>query len=183
MANIETEFTPNPHSLKFNVHQVLLEKGTLFFTESSQAASSPLARKLLAIPFVQEVLLSRDFVTVTRDPSTETWVLVIPAVTRILEEHLTSGKPVLEGAGAESLVDQSPSDIERRIRQVLDEKVRPAVARDGGDITFYGFADGVVTLHLRGACSTCPSSMATLKAGVERILCEAVPEVREVVQA
>ena len=181
MSSIETEFTPNPHSLKFNVNQVLLEKGTLFFTELSQAAASPLVQKLLKVPFVREVLIGHDFVTVSRDPATETWALVIPSVSQILEEHLKSGKPVVEGPAAEGPAG-GQSDVEVRIRQVLDEKVRPAVAKDGGDITFHGFKDGVVTLHLRGACSTCPSSMATLKAGVERILCEAVPEVREVVQ-
>ncbi len=179
MAPIETEFTPNPHSLKFNTGQVLLEKGTLFFTDPAKAAEVPLAHKLFEAPFVREVLIGRDFVTVSRAPEAETWGLIIPAVTRILQEHLASGKLVEPGTVAAG--DQT--DVERRICQVLDEKVRPAVARDGGDIIFHGFKDGVVTLHLQGACSSCPSSIATLKAGVERILCEAVPEVKEVIQA
>lgn len=180
MSQIETEFTPNPHSLKFNTGQVLLEKGTLFFTGPAQASGVELARSLFEAPFVREVLIGRDFVTITRQPGAETWGPVIPAVTQRLEQFLASGRQVELPAAP---VPASDSDVEERIRQVLDEKVRPAVARDGGDIVFHGFKDGVVTLHLQGACSTCPSSIATLKSGVERILCEAVPEVREVVQA
>ena len=178
---IETEFTPNPNSLKFNTHITLLESGSAFFTKAGNTESSPLAAKLLELPGVTEVLINRDFVTVTREAGTETWSAIIPAVMEILEAHLRSAQPAVLGTAAASPANQS--DIERRIRQVLDEQVRPAVARDGGDIIFYGYQDGVVTLHLQGACSTCPSSMATLKSGVERLLCDAIPEVREVVQA
>ncbi len=178
---IETEFTPNPNSMKFNTHITLLESGSAFFTKESHMESSPLAAKLLALPGVTEVLIKRDFVTVTRAAGTETWSAIIPPVMDILEAHLRSAQPAVLESAEKKPVDQS--DIERRIRQVLDEQIRPAVARDGGDIIFYGYQDGVVTLHLQGACSTCPSSMATLKSGVERLLCDAIPEVREVVQA
>ncbi len=179
---IETEFTPNPNSLKFNMPCALLESGSAFFTKTSSVESSPLAERVLAVPHVTEVLIGHDFLTVTRSTESETWASIIPSVMDILEAHLASGQAAVMRT-AEPGGGNEESDVERRICQVLDEKIRPAVARDGGDITFHGFQDGVVTLHLQGACSTCPSSMATLKAGVERILCEAVPEVREVVQA
>jgi Fe-S cluster biogenesis protein NfuA len=181
---IDTEFTPNPNSLKFNVGRPILEKGSLFFMNSDEAKSAPLANALFQVPSVQEVFVGRDFVTVTRLPETETWGAIIPAVTIILQEHLSMGQMLDSAAERTSTgTDEDSADIERRICQVLDEKIRPAVARDGGDIVFHGFKDGVVTLHLQGACSSCPSSIATLKSGVERILCEAVPEVKEVIQA
>lgn len=182
---IDTEFTPNPHSLKFNVGRHILEKGSLFFLTADEAKSTPLAEALFQAPSVQEVFIGRDFVTVTRLPETETWGGIIPVVNQILEQYLGAGQ-MLDSAverTASAGTDTESADIERRICQVLDEKIRPAVARDGGDIVFHGFKEGVVTLHLQGACSSCPSSIATLKSGVERILCEAVPEVKEVIQA
>jgi len=180
---IDTEFTPNPNSLKFNLGRPILEKGSLFFMNTAEAKSTPLANALFQVPSVQEVFIGRDFVTVTRLPETETWGAIIPAVTIVLQEHLSMGEMLDSAVERTTVSDADAADIERRICQVLDEKIRPAVARDGGDIVFHGFKDGVVTLHLQGACSSCPSSIATLKSGVERILCEAVPEVKEVIQA
>ena len=180
---IDTEFTPNPNSLKFNLGRPILEKGSLFFMNAAEAKSTPVIQALFQAPSVQEVFVGRDFVTVTRLPETETWGAIIPVVTQVLTEHLGAGQMLDSAAERHTVADAAQSDVEQRICQVLDEKIRPAVARDGGDIVFHGFKDGVVTLHLQGACSSCPSSMATLKSGVERILCEAVPEVKEVIQA
>ncbi len=182
---VQTEFTPNPHSLKFNVNYALLESGSLFFeNESAANGVSTLAQKLFAVPNVEQVLIGQNFVTISRQPEVETWASIIPPVSKILQDHLGKGEPVVEkGAGAASQQGTRPTtEIEKRIVQILDTHVRPAIARDGGDIIFHGFNDGVVTLYLQGACSTCPSSIATLKAGVERMLREYVPEVREVIQ-
>ena len=181
---IDTEFTPNPNSLKFNVGRMILEKGSLFFMNADEGKSNPMVQALFQAPSVQEVFVGRDFVTVTRLPETETWGAIIPVVNQVLNEHLSAGQMLDSAADRSTMTtDADSADIERRICLVLDEKIRPAVARDGGDIVFHGFKDGVVTLHLQGACSSCPSSIATLKSGVERILCEAVPEVKEVIQA
>lgn len=180
---IDTEFTPNPNSLKFNLGRPILDKGSLFFMNAGEAKAAPMVQALFQVPSVQEVFVGRDFVTVTRLPETETWGAIIPAVNQILQGHLSAGQMLDSAAERPAVTDTDLADVESRICQVLDEKIRPAVARDGGDIVFHGFKDGVVTLHLQGACSSCPSSMATLKSGVERILCEAVPEVKEVIQA
>lgn len=183
-VTVETEFTPNPHSLKFNVNRTLLASGSAYFqTQKEAEKSSPLAAKLWAIPRVEGILIGQTFVTVTRNPSLETWASIIPAATKVLQTHLEGGEPVmLPGASTESPAAGAGSEIERKIKQILNERIRPAVARDGGDILFHGFKNGVVKLHLQGACSSCPSSMATLKSGVERMLREYVPEVKEVIQ-
>lgn len=182
--DIQTEFTPNPHSLKFNLNAVILPKGSAFFETKDDADKvSPLASALFSIPKVKSVLLGKNFVTISRDPSVQTWASFIEPVNRVLQQFLTDGKSILAEGAEPALHGKIPeNDTERRIMQVLDQYVRPAIARDGGDIIFHGFKDGVVTLYLQGACSTCPSSIATLKSGVERMLCEYVPEVREVHQ-
>jgi Fe-S cluster biogenesis protein NfuA len=180
---ISTEFTPNPASLKFNVNKVLLESGSAFFAAPEEAGETPLAQKLMAIPLVKAVLIGRDFVTITRTESAETWAGIIPPVSRVLKDYLASGEPIIVSQAKPAHAPAGPeSEIEMKIQQILDQKIRPAVARDGGDIIFHQYKDGVVTLHLQGACSACPSAIATLKAGVERMLREYVPEVREVVQ-
>lgn len=179
---VETEFTPNPHSLKFNVNRMLLTSGSAYFADPEEAGDSPLASKLLSQPHVTAVLISQNFVTISRDPSIETWASVIPAVTHALEEHLGSGQPVVVPGYKGTTKEVGRTQVERKIMEVLDARIRPAVAKDGGDIIFHGFKDGTVTLHLQGACSSCPSSTATLKAGVERMLREYVPEVKEVIQ-
>ncbi len=181
---IQTEFTPNPQSLKFNINRPLLEKGSLYFEDVREAeASSPLAARLFGIPHVEGVLIGQSFVTINRAAGLDTWGPLIEPVSQALREHLNAGEPVLKAGARVSTRGREPqTDVEKRIVQVLDSRVRPAIARDGGDIIFYGYRDGVVTLYLQGACSTCPSSIATLKQGVERMLCEFVPEVREVVQ-
>ena len=181
-VQIETEFTPNPHSLKFNLNRQLLTSGdSAYFASKEAAENSPLAKKLFTISNVEGVLIGQDFVTISRNPSVETWASIIPPVTKALKQHLESGEEItLPDSTVHSKIAES--EVEKKIRTVLDQRIRPAVARDGGDIIFHGFKEGVVTLHLQGACSSCPSSTATLKAGVERMLREYIPEVKEVIQ-
>ncbi len=180
---VETEFTPNPHSLKFNVGRTLLASGSAYFQTKKDAKKvSPLAAKLFAIPRVESILIGQTFVTITRDSLLETWASIIPDATKILQGHLEGGEPVILPGASEPPMATTGSEIERKIKQILNDRIRPAVARDGGDIIFHGFKNGIVTLHLQGSCSSCPSSSATLKAGVERMLREYVPEVKEVIQ-
>ena len=178
---VMTEFTPNPNSLKFNANCEILASGTAFYAAADKAQGSPLALKIFEVENIAEVFIGRDFVTVTRSAETKSWAKIISDVTEIIRQFLISGEPaVVEMPSAHG--SEENSDIARRIIEILDERIRPAVARDGGDILFDSYEDGVVRLHLQGACSTCPSSIATLKSGVESMLKELVPEVREVIQ-
>jgi Fe-S cluster biogenesis protein NfuA len=183
-VSVSLEFTPNPNTLKFVVGQQLLEKGAANFADVSKASPSPMAQKLFAVPGVKGVLIGTNFVTITKGPEGD-WDVVAEEVPKTLESFLTSGTPIFEAGfdpAAASASSGTGSDVEKRIKEVLDNEIRPAVAMDGGDITFGKFEDGIVYLHLQGACSTCPSSIATLKMGVETRLKEVVPEVKEVVQ-
>ncbi len=183
MSSIQvlTEFTPNPNSLKFNTNQQIMDSGTAFFSSIEKAAGAPLAKKIFEAENIAEVFIGSDFVTVTRAPETKSWAKIISQVTEIIRAHLESGEPSVIEMPTTHGSDES-SDIARRIIDILDERTRPAVARDGGDIIFDSYENGVVRLHLQGACSTCPSSTATLKSGVESMLKELIPEVREVIQ-
>jgi Fe-S cluster biogenesis protein NfuA len=180
---IQTEQTPNPATLKFLPGQpVMPAAGTADFTDLEEAAVSPMATRLFQVEGVTGVFLGADFITVTKAEDQD-WYLLKPAVLGAIMEHFLSGEPVIE-AGAE-VVDaggHAPEDdaIVRQIRELIDTRVRPAVAQDGGDITFQGFERGVVYLHMRGACSGCPSSTITLKNGIENLLRYYVPEVVEV---
>jgi Fe-S cluster biogenesis protein NfuA len=183
---IETESTPNPATLKFLPgRDVMGAAGTADFASAEAAAAqSPLAARLFALPGVARVFLGADFVTVTQTDEAD-WAALRPQVLGAIMEHFMAGLPVLEGAGAEDGVeDFDPADQEvvEQIKELLDTRVRPAVASDGGDIVFRGFREGVVRLHLQGACSGCPSSRATLKHGVENMLRHYVPEVVAVEQ-
>ncbi|KAA2213778.1 NifU family protein [Teichococcus oryzae] len=184
---IETESTPNPATLKFLPGQDLLGAGaTADFTSAEAASRSPLAERLFGLDGVARVFLGADFVTVTKASDTE-WEALKPQVLALLMEHLMAGRPVLLAEHADSddaLEDSDPADAEvvAQIKELLDTRVRPAVAGDGGDIVFRGFRDGIVKLHLQGACSGCPSSRATLKHGVENMLRHYVPEVVAVEQ-
>lgn len=179
---VMTEFTPNPNSLKFNTNREILAAGTVFFSSAEKAAGAPLAKKIFEAENIAEVFIGRDFVTVTRSADAKSWAKIISQVTEIIRLFLESGETAVIEAPSAHGSDEN-SEIARRIIEVLDERIRPAVARDGGDIIFDSYEDGVVRLHLQGACSTCPSSTATLKSGVESMLRELVPEVREVIQA
>jgi Fe-S cluster biogenesis protein NfuA len=181
---IETEGTPNPATLKFLPgREVMGSQGTADFASAEAAARSPLATRLFGLSGVARVFLGGDFITVTQDNEAD-WQNLRPQVLGAIMDHYMSGLPVLESAGEDGEDDFDPADAEivDQIKELLDTRVRPAVAGDGGDIVFRGYRDGVVKLHLQGACSGCPSSRATLKHGVENMLRHYVPEVVAVEQ-
>lgn len=181
-VEVSLEFTPNPNTLKYVVNQTLLEKGAANFTEKTSTSNSPLARKLFDVPGVSGVMIGRNFVTVSKNDEGD-WEKIHTASMETITNHLNSGEKVLEGdaPNAPSNHNASSGEVETRIRQVLDEEIRPAVAMDGGDITFDKYEDGVVYLFLQGSCAGCPSSTVTLKMGIETRLKELIPEIKEVV--
>jgi Fe-S cluster biogenesis protein NfuA len=181
---IQTEPTPNPATLKFIPGKTVLGDGTVDFRDKSEAASSPLAQRLFGVDGVTGVFLGSDFISVTKAEADE-WQHIKPAILGAIMEHYMSGAPVIadgEAAGEAVAEDYDPKDEDtvRTIKELLDTRVRPAVANDGGDIAFHGFKDGVVFLHMRGACSGCPSSTATLRHGIENLLKHFCPDVQEV---
>ena len=180
---IQTESTPNPATLKFLPGQQVLPAGTADFPSADAAGSSPLAKRIFAVDGVTGVFFGTDFVTVTKEDAVA-WEHIKPAILGAIMEHYQSGQPVIEdgGAGAVGHADHDGPDAEivGQIKELLDTRVRPAVAQDGGDITFHGFERGVVYLHMQGACAGCPSSTLTLKMGIENLLRHYIPEVTEV---
>ncbi|MBM9595275.1 NifU family protein [Roseitranquillus sediminis] len=180
---IQTESTPNPATLKFLPGQSVLDSGTADFATPEAAVASPLAARIFAVRGVSGVFFGNDFVTVTKEQGVE-WDHVKPAVLGAIMEHYQSGQPVMSG-GAETSPGHAEhegpdAEIVNQIKELLDTRVRPAVAQDGGDITFHGFDRGVVYLHMQGACAGCPSSTLTLKMGIENLLRHYIPEVIEV---
>ncbi len=180
---IQTEATPNPATLKFLPGRPVLEEGTRDYRSAEEAAESPLAERLFAIPGVTGVFYGADFIAVTK--SAGDWAHLKPAILGAIMEHYLSGAPILSAAAAaedqeDEFYDEKDTEIVDTIKELLETRVRPAVANDGGDITFQGYRDGVVYLQMRGACSGCPSSTATLKNGIENLLRHFVPEVEEV---
>ena len=178
---IQTESTPNPATLKFLPGQSVLELGTADFPSVEAAGKSPLATRIFTVSGVTGVFFGTDFVTVTKAEAVD-WGHIKPAILGAIMEHYQSGAPVIEGeqAAAHQAHDGPDSDIVRQIKELLDTRVRPAVAQDGGDITFHGFDRGIVYLHMKGACAGCPSSTLTLKMGIENLLRHYIPEVTEV---
>lgn len=178
---IQTEETPNPATLKFLPGREVMDTGTADFPNRESAARSPLAARLFDVPDVAAVFLGADFITVTKAPDVD-WQVLKPAVLGAIMEHFTAGEPVIrEPAGAAHASGDGDNDeIVSQIVELLDTRVRPAVAMDGGDIVFHGFERGVVYLHMQGACAGCPSSTVTLKMGIENLLRHYVPEVQEV---
>src|ERR1700730_9405427 len=181
---IQTEQTPNPATLKFLPGRQVMSSGTANFTSADAARRrSPLAERLFALPQVTGVFLGADFVTVTKSGDGD-WHQLKRAILAEIMEHFTSGHPVLLATAADSAVAEAGSEDEdevvSQIKELLETRVRPAVAQDGGDIIFHDYEDGVVYLHMQGACSGCPSSTATLKAGIENMLRHYIPEVIEV---
>jgi len=180
---IQTESTPNPATLKFLPGQTVLEMGTADFPSADTAGTSPLASRVFAVDGVTGVFLGNDFVTVTKSDASD-WDHIKPAILGAVMEHFQSGQPAIDGDGAGSggHAEHSGEDgaIVDQIKELLDTRVRPAVAQDGGDITFHGFERGVVYLHMQGACAGCPSSTLTLKMGIENLLRHYIPEVVEV---
>ncbi|CAE7569644.1 unnamed protein product [Symbiodinium necroappetens] len=178
---IQTEQTPNPATLKFLPGRAVMgEAGTASFASFEEAKRSPLAERLFEVEGVTGVFFGSDFISVSKD-ETQEWYLLKPAVLGVIMEHFVAGKPLLREELAEAAGDGEPdSEVVATIKELLDTRVRPAVAQDGGDIIFRGFEDGVVLLHMQGACAGCPSSTATLKMGIENMLRHYVPEVTEV---
>ena len=175
---IQTETTPNPATLKFLPGVDVLGTGAAEFTDAAQAANSPLALALLAIDGVNGVFLGGDFITITKADGQD-WSTLKTLVLAGIMDHYASGRPALIQSGAETeAADQDPIVV--KIKDLLDTRVRPSVAQDGGDIVFDRFEDGVVYLHMKGSCSGCPSSTATLKHGVENMLKYYIPEVQSV---
>ena len=179
---IQTESTPNPATLKFLPGQTVMEQGTADFPNVDSAKSSPLAMRLFTLEGVSGVFLGNDFVTVTKQESTD-WEHVKPSILGAIMDHFQSGAPIIEGEQSGNVhAEHSGEDTEivGQIKELLDSRVRPADAQDGGDITFHGFERGVVYLQMQGACAGCPSSTMTLKMGIENLLRHYIPEVTEV---
>ena len=179
---IQTESTPNPATLKFLPAQTVLEVGTADFPNEAAAANSPLARRIFATGQVTGVFFGIDFITVTKAEGAE-WDHIKPAILGAVMEHYQSGQSAIEGGKVTSGHAEhtgEDSAIVNQIKELLDTRVRPAVAQDGGDITFHGFDRGIVYLHMQGACAGCPSSTLTLKMGIENLLRHYIPEVVEV---
>jgi len=181
---IQTEATPNPATLKFLPGRDVLVGEPRDFRSVEDAAVSPLASALFGVPGVTGVFLGSDFVSVTKADAD--WNHIKPSILGVIMEHFLSGKPVIatgdEAAPGEEFFDEGDSETVEVIKELIATRVRPAVAMDGGDITFKGFRDGQVYLNMRGACSGCPSSTATLKAGIENLLRHFVPGVEGVQQ-
>lgn len=173
---IQTEATPNPLTLKFIPGVPVMPSGTLFFTSHEGAKQSPLAYALFDVADVSAVFLSGDFISVTKSEQAD-WNVLKPQLLTAIMDHFTTGKPVLAEAKHAAVSGEADSEIASQIRELIDTRVRPAVAQDGGDIVFKSFEDGIVRLELHGACSGCPSSTATLKQGIENMLKHYVPEV------
>ncbi len=178
---IQTEATPNPATLKFIPGRPVLARGTADYREATDAAESPLASRLFEIDGVDGVFLGSDFISVTK--GTAEWPHLKPMILGAIMEHFMSGSPVVAEGGndvADGNYDPKDADVVATIKELIETRVRPAVAQDGGDITFSGFRDGTVFLHMRGACAGCPSSTATLRHGIENLLKHFCPEVQAV---
>ena len=174
--------TPNPDALMFRVEEALIPSGTFEYTVLERArADSPLAARLLTVTHVELVLIAPRFVTV-RKAEDARWPDVVPQIKRAIREFIWSGEMAVFDTAASALAGADMGEVEQRILQLLEDEIRPALAQDGGDVTYVGFEAGIVHLRMIGACGSCPSATATLKQGIEALLCEEIPEVRGVEQ-
>ena len=186
VISIYTEMTPNPETMKFVANKLLYPGKSIDFPELSTADASPLAQQLFTFPFVKAVFIASNFVTLTKTTETE-WSDVIPSIRQFLKEYLEAGNEVIDESKVVQPVKEDvvlsgdESDVVKRIQEILENYVKPAVEMDGGAIQFKSFKDGKVNLMLQGSCSGCPSSMITLKAGIEGMMKRMIPEVEEVV--
>jgi Fe-S cluster biogenesis protein NfuA len=187
VISIYTEMTPNPETMKFVANKLLYPGKSIDFPDVDSAAPSPLAMELFSFPFVKSVFIASNFVTLTKTPETD-WDDVKPSIRQFLKEYLEEGKVVINEdqvanvqQPGSNIVLSEDGDVVKRIKELLENYVKPAVEMDGGAIQFKKFEDGVVTLMLQGSCSGCPSSMITLKAGIEGMMKRMIPEVEEVV--
>jgi len=178
---ISAEMTPNPNTLKFVVNKMLLDKGSINIASKEKADKIVVAKSLFGIENVTAVMIGPSFISVTKKPEAA-WDPMVGPIAETIRTELEKSDFEIPQEVVSAAPNDAVSEIETKIKAILDKEIRPAVAQDGGDIIFYGYEDGVVTLHLQGACSSCPSSVMTLKMGVENRLKEMIPEVKEVVQ-
>ena len=186
VISIYTEMTPNPETMKFVANKLLYPGKSIDFPDVESAKPSPLAIELFGFPFIRSVFIASNFVTLTKTTDTD-WNDVIPAIRQFLKEYLEEGKPVINEEevvtvkSEGNIIDADDDDVVKRIKELLENYVKPAVEMDGGAIQFKSYNEGVVNLMLQGSCSGCPSSMITLKAGIEGMMKRMIPEVKEVV--
>jgi len=189
VISIYTEMTPNPETMKFVANKLLYPGKSIDFQDETFAGPSPLAKELFSFPFIKSIFIASNFVTLTKTADTEDWQDVIPTVKQFLKEYLENGGTVVneddieaqKQQNAGNTVQADDDDVVKRIKELLENYVKPAVEMDGGAIQFKSYEDGKVNLMLQGSCSGCPSSMITLKAGIEGMMKRMIPEVQEVV--
>ena len=188
VISIYTEMTPNPETMKFVANKLLYPGKSIDFPDEASAKPSPLAQELFTFPFIRSVFIASNFVTLTKSLKTENWQDVIPPIKQFLKDYLEGGKVVVNEDDVASMKQESSNevnadddDVVKRIKELLENYVKPAVEMDGGAIQFKSYEDGKVNLMLQGSCSGCPSSMITLKAGIEGMMKRMIPEVKEVV--
>ncbi|MGH2648374.1 MAG: NifU family protein [Ginsengibacter sp.] len=188
VISIYTEMTPNPETMKFVANKLLYPGKSVDFQDETSASASPLAMELFSFPFIKSVFIASNFVTLTKTNETEDWQDVIPSIKQFLKEYLEEGKTIINEEeiasrkiASSNEVNLSDDDVVKRIKELLENYVKPAVEMDGGAIQFKSYEDGKVNLMLQGSCSGCPSSMITLKAGIEGMMKRMIPEVKEVV--
>lgn len=186
VISIYTEMTPNPETMKFVANKLLYPGKSIDFPDVEAAKPSPVATELFGFPFIKSIFIASNFVTLTKTPETD-WNDVIPTIRHFLKEYLEEGKPVINEEeivmtkNDGNVIAADDNDVVKRIKELLENYVKPAVEMDGGAIQFRSYNDGVVNLMLQGSCSGCPSSMITLKAGIEGMMKRMIPEVTEVV--
>ena len=188
IVSIYTEMTPNPETMKFVANKLLYPGKSIDIAEEGLAFASPLAKELFSFPFIKSVFIASNFVTLTKNTEQDDWQDVIPAIKNFLKEYLENGGVVVNEEEvakmkqeASNAVHADDDDVVKRVKELLENYVKPAVEMDGGAIQFKSYNDGVVNLMLQGSCSGCPSSMVTLKAGIEGMMKRMIPEVKEVV--
>jgi NFU1 iron-sulfur cluster scaffold homolog, mitochondrial len=188
VISIYTEMTPNPETMKFVANKLLYPGRSIDFVDESTAAPSPLAQELFTFPFIRSVFIASNFITLTKTSETEEWQDIIPTIKQFLKEYLEEGKVVIneeavaaQKAESSNAVTADDDDVVKRIKELLENYVKPAVEMDGGAIQFKSYEAGRVNLMLQGSCSGCPSSMITLKSGIEGMMKRMIPEVTEVV--
>jgi Fe-S cluster biogenesis protein NfuA len=188
IVSIYTEMTPNPETMKFVANKLLYPGKSLDVAEEALATASPLAKELFSFPFIKSVFIASNFVTLTKTTDTEDWQDVIPTIKTFLKEYLEAGGVVVNEdevakmkQEATNVVSADDDDVVKRVKELLENYVKPAVEMDGGAIQFKSYKEGIVNLMLQGSCSGCPSSMVTLKAGIEGMMKRMIPEVKEVV--
>jgi NFU1 iron-sulfur cluster scaffold homolog, mitochondrial len=188
VISIYTEMTPNPETMKFVANKLLYPGKSVDFQDEESAKASPLAMELFSFPFIKSVFIASNFITLTKTNETEDWQDVIPSIKQFLREYLEEGKTIINEeeiasrkTASSNEVSLDDGDVVKRIKELLENYVKPAVEMDGGAIQFKSYEDGKVNLMLQGSCSGCPSSMITLKAGIEGMMKRMIPEVKEVV--